>query len=123
MRCSMLDDALDGPVVEPRVGNHPAADDTALASELTVTVAALDLEAIAAQAFPAPCSSIKDLAAAVDAAKYRQVPDDVDQALARVGVGHALAPLADAVAAAPANNWWSTPMDLAEQRPLDGATG
>lgn len=110
----MLDDALDGPVVEPRDGNHPAADDADLASELTATVAALDLEAIAAQACPAVF--LKDLAAAVDAAKYWQEPDEVDQALARVGVCHALAPLADAVAAAPANNWWSTPMDLAEQR-------
>ena len=36
--------------------------------------------------------------------------------MAGVGVCHALAPLADSVAAARANNWWSTPMDLAEQR-------
>ena len=48
------------------------------------------------------------LAQAVDSAMYWQPPDEADQALADTAVREALAPIARAVATAPAARWWTS---------------
>jgi hypothetical protein len=48
----------------------------------------------------------------VDSAMYWQPPDEVDQALAEVAVRETLLPLAQAIATAPAAQWWTSPAPL-----------
>src|SRR5260221_14496253 len=54
--------------------------------------------------------------ASVDAAMYWQEPDGEDLALASQAVREALLPVARAVTAAPAAQWWSTPTEIGCQQ-------
>jgi hypothetical protein len=73
-------------------------------------VAATDLTALTQ-----PEQLLDALMASVDHAVYWQPPDDVDQLLADDQVAGLLAPVAEAVVAAPASQWWAAPVDLDDQ--------
>lgn len=85
-----------------------------LAAELSDLVARADLTELAATA--AEAALLQPAAEAVTAAMYWQPPDEVDQVLADPLLAGVLAPVAQAVAAAPAARWWSSPADQGRQR-------
>jgi hypothetical protein len=58
----------------------------------------------------------------VASAAYWQEPDNEDRALASDAVREALAPVAEAVSAAPAARWWSTPIALERQMYVEWAS-
>ncbi|SNS32319.1 hypothetical protein SAMN06893096_103216 [Geodermatophilus pulveris] len=80
---------------------------------LAASIAALDLAAVRATA--RPDDWMPALLAAVDAARYWQEPGDEDRALAGPAMAAVLAPLAAAVARAPASQWWAEPMAADDQ--------
>jgi hypothetical protein len=85
-----------------------------LAAELSVRVGASGVAQIAEST-----DELRLLAAlveTVDRAAYWQPPDDVDQALADAAVRETLLPLAQAVIAAPAAQWWTSPAALDRQQ-------
>jgi hypothetical protein len=90
------------------------ADPPQLAAELSDLVARTDLAELAATASEA--ALLEPAAEAVTAAMYWQPPDDIDQVLADPLLAGVLAPVAQAVAAAPAARWWSSPADEGHQR-------
>ncbi|RZS82834.1 hypothetical protein EV189_3229 [Motilibacter rhizosphaerae] len=80
---------------------------------LAAAVASVDVDGIAR------CSAVRDLLPALDMAvsfaRYWQEPDEDDLALHSALLARVLRPVADAVAAAPAADWWSDPLDRADQ--------
>ena len=98
---------LDGPCWL-RVRHGGKADPAGLASELAAAVALTDLDQIAAAT--AEIALLAPLAEAVDAAMYWQGPDAEDEALKAPEVAAGLVPVAQALSAAPAARWWSSPM-------------
>ncbi len=84
-----------------------------LAAALRATVDRTDMEALAGAHDPA--SFFLALADSVTWARYWQEPDDRDRRLADPRVAEQLWPVAEAVSAAPAAHWWSTPLDPATQ--------
>lgn len=83
-----------------------------LAAELAVLVAAADLTAAAAE----ETSLLEPLRSSVDAAKYWQPPEELDQALAEPAVAEALGPVARAVTAWSAAAWWGNPLARDKQQ-------
>jgi hypothetical protein len=86
---------------------------TSVADELSGLVADADLQRVAATSdlltFLAP------LAKTVDAAVYWQPLDDFDLALGRDGVAELLLPVAEAIASAPAAQWWDSAVPIGDQ--------
>lgn len=77
-----------------------------LIDELAASVALSDLDSIAAETNE--LALLAALVQPVETAMYWQQPDDDDQALADQAVQEALLPVAHAVVAAPAAQWWPT---------------
>ncbi|MGQ1837356.1 hypothetical protein ACT4S2_02745 [Kocuria turfanensis] len=75
-------------------------------------LARVDAPALAADAR----AVLRALVQAVDAALYWQPPDEIDQALADPELRDALVPIAQAVSASPALDWWSRPVARLQQR-------
>ena len=76
---------------------------------LAVQVAATDLSVIGSS------DVLEALLMSVDRAMYWQPPDDEDQLLADPALAALLAPVAEAVAAAPDTRWWAEPLDRSDQ--------
>lgn len=88
-------------------GAH-AGDLTSLMDELAVCVVRTDLDATVRHADE--LTLLTALVNPVDRAMYWQEPDDEDIALADPAVRDVLLPIAQAVTAASAARWWSTPI-------------
>jgi hypothetical protein len=88
-------------------GAHPG-DLTSLLGELDDCVARTDLDATVTQA--SELALLAALAEPVGRAAYWQEPDDVDRALTDPRARDALRPVARAVTAAPAAQWWPSPI-------------
>ncbi len=81
-----------------------------LAAELAVLVAGADLTA------SEETRLLEPLRSSVDAARYWQPPDELDQALAEPAVAEALGPVARAVTAWSAAAWWRSPLPRDKQQ-------
>jgi hypothetical protein len=105
--CWSLLDAGDDPRWD-RVRDGAMAGSLArLIDELAASVTLTDLDSIAAETDE--LALLAALVQPVETAMYWQQPDDDDQALADQAVQEALLPVAQAVVAAPAGQWWPTP--------------
>lgn len=109
--CAELLAPLDGgavpfwwPVLPER---HAALDDVRAALPRT------DLDAVAQQ-----WRLDEALQASVDRAMYWQEPDEIDVVLADDAIAAELAPVADAVARAPASQWWTQSMARESQHAI-----
>jgi hypothetical protein len=102
------DPILDGPCWLRVWHGGGTAEPAGLASELAAAVALADLDQIAAET--AEIRLLEALAESIDAARYWQGQDAEDQALEAPEVAAALMPVAQALGAAPAARWWSSPM-------------
>jgi len=89
------------------VGAHPG-DLTSVLGELADCVARTDLDAAVTRASELALLAV--LAEPVGRAAYWQEPDGVDQALTDPRVRDVLRPVARAVTAAPAAQWWPSPL-------------
>jgi hypothetical protein len=104
-----MDDGDPGPPWDWRVASRPPARDRAQ-EDLRAALALTDLSAVGL-----PERLLHALAATVDAARYWQEPDDIDQVLADGDVAALLHPVAEAVAGSPASRWWGRPLDAGGQ--------
>lgn len=98
-----------------RCGVPPeSAGPDALARALGDAIVHSDVQALAVAREPS--SFLEALVYTVSWAMYWQEPDDWDRRLAVPQVAEQLRPVAEAVAAAPAAQWWATPIDRADQQ-------
>lgn len=99
---------------------HPAGrfDPAQLRASLAAAVAATDLDAVGL-----PERSDAALLESVDSARYWQEADDADQLLTDPSLAELLAPVAEAVVAAPRTGWWAEPLDRDRQHTISWPTG
>ncbi len=84
---------------------------------LEVLQAALaEVDAAPVRAWRDPLAFVEPMSEAVSSAMYWQPPDDQDAVLTDSRIAAALRPVAEAVAEAPATDWWSAPADLSSSR-------
>jgi hypothetical protein len=98
-----------------------SGDLTSLLDDLAVCVARTDLDATVTHT--GELALLAALVQPVEVAAYWQEPDDEDLALADRSVRDVLLPVAQAVTAAPAAQWWSTPMARDRQQYVEWLGG
>jgi hypothetical protein len=108
----LLQEQLPGPAWRA-AWLHQPVDDALLVPELETALGAAQAEDRTSSQFAERC--FVAFADSVDSAMYWQAPDSVDRALATDGVEATLRPLAAALRVVPATQWWTAPIDLADQ--------
>jgi len=98
-------------------GRTPGEHDR-LQDDVRAALAVTDLSAVGL-----PWRLLDALLATVDRAMYWEPPDDVDVVLADDEIAALLAPVAETVVRAPASQWWTTPIDLADQHAVAWPAG
>lgn len=105
----------------PASGSFGAIDVEQARRSLAIAVGELDVSAVATTTDPA--AFLPALSASVVGAMYWQEPDEVDRLLAAPAVGAELVAVGEAVAQAPASQWWVEPLAAAGQHTVAWALG